>query len=41
MVIRILRKHADYAKSLPNTYGYDNIDVDFELKMKEQSFAKL
>ena len=35
------RKHADYAKSLPNTYGYDNIDVDFELKMKEQSFAKL
>jgi hypothetical protein len=26
---------------LPNTYGYDNIDVDFELKMKEQSFAKL
>jgi len=26
---------------LPNTYGYDNIDIDFELKMKEQSFAKL
>jgi hypothetical protein len=26
---------------LPNTYGYDNIDVDFELKMKEQSFANL
>ena len=34
------RKHADYATCLPNTYGH-NVDVDFELKMKEQSFAKL
>jgi len=25
---------------LPDTYGH-NVDIDFELKMKEQSFAKL
>ena len=34
------RKHADYATRLPDTYGC-NVDVDFELKMKEQSFANL
>lgn len=34
------RKHADYATRLPDTYGH-NVDIDFELKMKEQSFAKL
>jgi UV DNA damage endonuclease len=34
------RKHADYATCLPNTYNTD-IDLDFEFKMKEKSFAKL
>lgn len=34
------RKHADYATSLPNTYS-KTIDLDFEFKMKEKSFANL
>lgn len=34
------RKHADYATRLPDTYG-QNVDVDFEFKMKEKSFANL
>jgi len=32
------RKHADYVSIMPDTYGMD-IDLDFEFKMKEQSFA--
>lgn len=32
------RKHADYATKSPNTYNKD-IDIDYEFKMKEQSFA--
>jgi UV DNA damage endonuclease len=31
------RKHADYAASIPDTYGA-TIDLDFEFKMKEKSF---
>jgi UV DNA damage endonuclease len=34
------RKHADYATRIPDSYGL-NVDVDFELKMKEKSFASL
>lgn len=34
------RKHADYASVLPNTYN-TTIDLDFEFKMKEKSFALL
>jgi len=34
------RKHAEYAIALPNTYGKD-IDLDFEFKAKEKSFAHL
>lgn len=34
------RKHADYAKELPNTYD-KTVDLDFEFKMKEKSFENL
>jgi UV DNA damage endonuclease len=34
------RKHTDYASTLPNTYE-KTIDLDFEFKMKEKSFANL
>jgi UV DNA damage endonuclease len=34
------RKHADYASALPDTYG-QQVDLDFEFKMKEKSFQSL
>ena len=35
------RAHADYVKQLPDTYGLDDIDVDFEFKMKDKAFLNL
>lgn len=35
------RAHADYVKQLPNTYGLNDIDVDFEFKMKDKAFLNL
>jgi len=32
------RAHADYVKSMPDTYGVEDIDVDFEFKMKDKAF---
>jgi UV DNA damage endonuclease len=34
------RKHSDYATKLPDTYGQE-VDIDFEFKMKEKSFQNL
>lgn len=35
------RAHADYVKNLPDTYGLDDIDVDFEFKMKDKAFLNI
>ena len=35
------RAHADYVKQLPDTYGLDDIDIDFEFKMKDKAFLNL
>ena len=35
------RAHADFVKTLPDTYGVEDIDVDFEFKMKDKAFATL
>lgn len=35
------RAHADYVKQLPDTYGLNDIDVDFEFKMKDKAFMNL
>jgi len=35
------RAHADYVKQLPDTYGLDDIDIDFEFKMKDKAFINI
>lgn len=35
------RAHSDYVIELPNTYGVEDIDIDFEFKMKDKCFANL
>lgn len=34
------RAHADYVKNFPDTYGFEDIDIDFEFKMKDKAFVK-